>query len=122
MSQQYSDTSSSYNGNDYADLSGYYQANPVPSNSLLTFNIYPKDAKYFDLARKVNERVPNVKPRTYDILEGRGNYTPYASYREGYKTVNPNIYTAGGSVVNNKYADAEEQDSELIYMAYDNPR
>src|SRR5271169_1848842 len=114
MSQQYSDSAGSYNGNDYADLSGYYQANPVPSNSLLTFNIYPKDAKYFDLNRKVNQRVPNVKPMTYDVLEGRGNYTPYSSYREGFRQVSPQIEVAGGSVINNKYQTAQAQDSELL--------
>lgn len=122
MAQQYSDTASSYEGNDYAELSGYYQANPVPANSLLTFNIYPQDAKYFDLNRKINRRVPNVKPMSYDVLEGRGSYTPFASYREGFRQVTPQIMTAGSAVINNKFLTAEKDDSELLYMNYDNPR
>ena len=75
---QYSDSGLSPGSDDYAELSGYYQANKVPSNSLLTFNIYPEDAKYFDLNRKTNMKVPNVRPRSYNTLEGSGQYAPYA--------------------------------------------
>jgi hypothetical protein len=122
MSQQYYDNSGQYNGNDYAELSGYYNANRVPENSLLTFNIYPQDAKYFDLNRKTNRHVKNFKPMTYDILTGRGQYTPYSSYREGYRNVSPQVEVAGGAVINNKYATAERDDSELLFLAYANPR
>jgi hypothetical protein len=122
MSQQYYDNSGTYNSNDYADLSGYYNANRVPENSLLTFNIYPQDAKYFDLNRKINRKIPNVKPMSYDLLEGRGQYSPYASGLEGYRNISPQIMIAGQSVMNNKYAQAEKDDSELLFMAYSNPR
>lgn len=123
MSQQYnSDMPNDYNGSDYAELSGYYRANPVPANSLLTFNIYPKDARYFDLNRKVNRKVPNVVPMSYNVLEGRGPYTQYASGREGFRQITPQIDVAGGAVINNKYATAEKDDSELMFMAYANPR
>jgi hypothetical protein len=142
MAQQYSDTTGlSSPSDDYAELSGYYQANPVPANSLLTFNIYPDDTKYFDLNRKTNRKVPDVKPRSYEVLEGRGPYTPYSEgfkqnmmngrlmsnnggcssrSREGFTVVSPQLSTAGGSVMNNKWDVASKQDSELIYMAYNN--
>lgn len=139
MSQQYLEGGNSSPSDDYAELTGYYQANPVPANSLLTFNIYPDDAKYFDLNRKTNQKVPNWKPRSYETLEGRMPYTPYAenfkqgmmngkmknswaSKREGFKVISPQILVSGGSVINNKYEVASKDDSELIYMAYDNPR
>jgi hypothetical protein len=140
MAQQYMDNGMSSGSDDYAELSGYYQANPVPANSLLTFNIYPDDAKYFDLNRKTNRKVPDVRPRSYEVLEGRGPYTPYAEgfkqnvrsmsrpmssgcgmkSREGFTVVSPQLMTAGGSVINNKYEVASKEDSELIYMAYSN--
>lgn len=123
MAQQYnSDMSGDYDGSDYAELSGYYKANPVPANSLLTFNIYPSDARYFDLNRKVNRKVPNVVPMSYNVLEGRGPYTQYASGREGFRNVSPQIMTAGSAVMNNKYYTAEKDDSELLFMSYNNPQ
>src|SRR5277367_6957984 len=132
MAQQYQDNGMGSPSDDYAELSGYYQANKVPSNSLLTFNIYPEDAKYFDLNRKTNMKVPNFKPRSYNTLEGPGQYTPYAENfksgmmngkmsmnsgnmmsgrKEGFRVISPQVYTAGGSVINNKYEVGSKDDS-----------
>ena len=76
---QYSEGGSRSGSDDFSTLEDYYQATIPTRPSFLTYIPTTSDFPYLDMGRKMNDKVPNFVPRSYNVLE-TGNYRSIQDY------------------------------------------